>query len=81
MNRLALSALVTTAAVAALSAAPARAQTKTLHDAAHDVLSSQPARSSGVPKDPAPRRREGDALSLRVTHGPTDYDWSCTLPG
>ena len=68
MNRLALSALVATA-FAALSAAPASAQTTTLHDAAHDVL-SQPADSSGVPKDAAPRRREGDALSLRVTHGP-----------
>ncbi len=69
MNRLTLAALFATAAVAALSAAPASAQTKTLHDAAHDVL-SQPADSSGVPRDPAPRRREGDALSLRVTHGP-----------
>jgi hypothetical protein len=56
-------------AVAALTAAPASAQTVTTHDAAHDVL-SQNALSQGPPTRPAPHHRNGDALWLRVVHGP-----------
>ena len=61
----AVSALVSTLVLAPL---PAYAETVTTHDASNDVR-SQSASEEG-PTEPAPDRTEGDALSMRVLHGP-----------
>lgn len=51
----------------ALAPLPAQAATITTTDAAHDVVSAN--FESDDPNQPEPTRDEGDALSMRVTHG------------
>jgi len=49
---------------------PAHAQSVTTHDAAHDVMSQ--GLYDDVAENPEPQRVEGDALAMRVKHGPHD---------
>ncbi len=59
---------LTAAAAVGLAPLPAYADTFTTRDAARDVLSQ--GIDDDIPTKPEPNRIEGDALAMRVTHGP-----------
>lgn len=61
-------ALVAASSTMALVPLPAFAQSITIQDAARDVVSQ--GLSENEATDPEPERAEGDALSMKVLHGP-----------
>jgi len=65
-HRLVVSLAVATVLVLAPSSA--HADSSTTRDASRDVLSQ--GLEDDVPTRPEPSRAEGDALTMRVTHGP-----------
>lgn len=66
LRKLAIAA--TAASTLVLAPLPAYAETVTTDDAAHDVVSQ--GLSDDEATDPEPYRVEGDALSMKVLHGP-----------
>lgn len=67
LRRTALALLPLSLLVTVGATGPAQAQTRTTHDARHDVVGG--ADSEMNPTHVVPRRAEGDVLSVRVTHG------------
>lgn len=68
LRRTALALLPLSALVGLGTTVPAQAQTRTTHDARHDVVSGSDA--AAAPTTLQPGRAEGDVVSLRVHHGP-----------